>query len=152
MTIVEFSDFECPYCRAAQPVLKRILERWPRQVRLVFRHFPLERHANALPAARAAVCADRQNRFWAVHERIFATPPPLTDAAFRTAASDSGLNLTEFEACIRGEESLERVHKDVLLGRTVGVSGTPAFFVNRQPVASAGDLDAAVERILGANR
>lgn len=151
VTIVEFADFECPYCQQAQPILKRILDRWPGRVRLVFRHFPLERHASALPAARAAVCADRQGRFWAVHDRIFAARH-LGDAALRIAASGSGLNTADFEACVKGEESLERVRKDIFLGRTVGVSGTPAFYVNRQPVASAAELDAAVERMLGGNR
>ena len=152
VTIVEFADFECPYCQAAQPLLKRILDRWRGRVRLVFRHFPLERHASALPAARAAACADRQGRFWAVHDRIFAAKPPLGDAILRAAASDSGLNTADFEACMKGEESLERVRKDILVGRTVGVSGTPAFYVNRQPVASAAELDAAVERMLGGNK
>jgi len=152
VTIVEFADFECPYCQAAQPLLKRILDHWPGRVRVVFRHFPLEQHLGALPAARAAVCADRQGRFWAVHDRIFAAQPPLGDAALRTAASGSGLNTVDFEACMKGEESLERVRKDILLGRMVGVSGTPAFYVNRQPVASAADLETAVERILGDGR
>lgn len=151
VTIVEFSDYECPHCRAAQPVLKRIFERWPGRVRLVFRNFPLERHSRALPAARAAVCADRQDRFWALHDRFFATLP-LSDAGLRAAASDSGLNPAEFEACMNGELSLERVRKDILLGRTVGVSGTPAFFVNRQPVTNAAELEAAVEQILGGGR
>ena len=151
VTIVEFSDFECPHCRAAQPFLKRIFERWPGRVRLVFRNFPLERHARALPVARAAVCADRQDRFWVVHDRVFAALP-LSDAALRAVASDSGLNVTEFEACMNGELSLERVRKDIILGRTVGVSGTPAFFVNRQPVANAAELEPLIERILGGGR
>jgi len=151
VTVVEFSDFECPYCRAAQPFLKRILERWPGRVRLVFRNFPLEQHAGALPAARAAVCAGRQDRFWAVHDRIFANQA-RSDAALRAVASESGLNVTEFEACMKGELSLEGVRKDILLGRTVGVSGTPAFFVNRQPVANAAELERTIERILGGGR
>jgi predicted DsbA family dithiol-disulfide isomerase len=149
VTIVEFSDFECPYCRATQPELKRVLEKWPGQVRLVFKHFPLERHANALPAARAAVCADREGKFWEVHDGIFAATEPLSEAVLRSAVSGAGLNGSDFEACMRSEQALERVRKDILLGRTVGVSGTPALFVNRQPVASAAELDAAVERILG---
>ncbi len=106
----------------------------------------------ALPAARAAVCADRPGRCWAAHDRIFAAHPQLSDAALRIAASESGLNTVEFEACMKGEESLERVRRDILLGRNVGVSATPAFYVNRQPVASAADLESAVERILGGIR
>jgi protein-disulfide isomerase len=151
VTIVEFSDFECPFCRAAQPIVKRVFARWPGRVRLTFRHFPLERHARAMPSARAAVCADRQGRFWELHDRIFAALPP-SDAALREAASASGLNVAEFDACVNGEESLERVRKDMLLGRRVGITGTPSFFVNRQPVSNAAELEAAVERILGGNQ
>lgn len=152
VTIVEFLDFQCPYCRAAQPALKRVLERWPGRVRLVFRHFPLEQHAQALPAARAAVCAERQGRFWGMHDRLLAGTEPLSEALVRSAASGTGLNAAEFEACLTSDSALERVRKDILLGRTVGVAGTPAFFVNRQPVATAAELDAAVERILGGAR
>lgn len=152
VTIVEFSDFECPYCRAAQAPLKRILDRWPGRVRLVFRHFPLEQHASALPAARAAVCADRQGRFWEVHDRIFAAPPPLNDSVLRAAAAAGHLNLTDFESCMAGAESLERVRKDILLGRGLDVSGTPAFFVNRRPIASPASLEEVVKEILDGAR
>ena len=150
VVIVEFSDFECPHCRAAQPFIRRVLERWPGRVRLAFRHFPIERHANAMPAARAAACAERQNRFWPVHDRLFAAA--LDDDALRAAASAGGLDLAEFEACRKSELSLERVRKDIVLGRNAGVSGTPAFFVNGQPVSSAAGLEPAAERILGGGR
>lgn len=152
VTIVEFSDFECPYCRAAQPALQQVLERWAGRVRLVFKHFPLERHAGALPAARAAVCAGSQGRFWELHDRIFAATGPLTAAFLRSAADGAGVNIREFEACMGSEESLEPVRKDILLGRTVGVAGTPAFFVNREQVASPAGMSAAVERILGGGK
>jgi protein-disulfide isomerase len=149
VTVVEFSDFACRYCRAAQPALRRILERWPGRVRLVFRHFPLEQHPDALPAARAAACAERQGRFWELHDRIFALTGPLSEAALRSAASAAGVNASDYEACMSDEESLERVRKDVLLGRLVGVTGTPAFFVNREPVTGAAELETKVERIMG---
>jgi protein-disulfide isomerase len=149
VTIVEFSDFACPYCRSARPVLRRILARWPGRVRLVFRHFPLEQHATAMPAARAAVCAERQGRFWPLHDRIFDAPGPMADSALRDVASEAGLNLSEYDACMAGEAALQRVRKDIVLGRMVGVAGTPAFFVNREAVAGAAELEPAVERILG---
>ncbi len=152
VTIVEFSDFACPYCRSAQPALQRILSRWPGRTRLIFRHFPLEQHQTAMPAARAAVCAERQGRFWAMHERIFAATEPLSETVLRSAASAAGLKASDYEECMSGDEALERVRKDILLGRMVGVSSTPAFYVNRQPVASAAELEAAVARIVGGNR
>jgi predicted DsbA family dithiol-disulfide isomerase len=152
VTIVEFADFECRFCRTAQPALKRVLARWPGQVRLVFRHFPLEQHATALPAAQAAACAESQGRFWEMHDRIFEASGPLSDGLLRSAAKAAALNIPEFDRCMKGEEALERVRRDALLGRNIGVAGTPAFYVNRQPVGNAAELEAAVERILGGDR
>jgi protein-disulfide isomerase len=150
VTIIEFSDFECPYCRAAQPVLKAIMERWPGRVRHVFKHFPLDRHAHAMQAARAAVCADRQDRFWAMHDRIFATSE-LSQASLRTAAAEAGLRTAEFDSCMRSEETADHVRKDMLVGRTAGVTGTPAFFVNGELVPAAA-LESTIERILGGSK
>jgi protein-disulfide isomerase len=148
VTILEFSDFECPYCRAAQPALKRIMERWPGRVRRVFKHFPLEQHPRAMTAARASVCADRQGGFWALHDRIFANPGALDETFLRSAAADAGLNVGDFDGCMRSAEVAEHVRKDVLVGRLAGVSGTPSFFINGQPVSGAAGLEAAVEQIL----
>ena len=126
VTIVEFSDFECPYCRAAQPVLKRIAELWPGKIRRVFKHFPLDRHPRAMRAARATICADRQDRFWAMHDRIFAATE-LSEATLRDAAVGVGLRIEEFDTCMRSDEPDGHVRKDILVGRTAGVTGTPAF-------------------------
>jgi protein-disulfide isomerase len=152
ITIVEFSDFECPYCRSAQAVLKRVMERWPGKVRLVFKHFPLEQHAYALQAARAAVCAERQGRFWPVHDLLFTLTSALDEASLRSSALSAHLNMTDFEACMRSNEVVEHVRKDVLVGRMVGVSGTPTFFVNQRAVGSAADLEAAVESAIGGTK
>jgi protein-disulfide isomerase len=150
VTIIEFSDFECPYCRAAQPALKRIMERWRGQVRHVFKHFPLDQHPRAMQAARAAVCADRQDRFWAMHDRIFAAGE-LSERSLRAAAAVAGLRTAEFDSCVRSEEPADHVRKDMLVGRTAGVTGTPAFFVNGELVP-AGELESTVERKLGGSR
>jgi protein-disulfide isomerase len=147
VTIIEFSDFECPFCRQAQPVLKRMMERWPGKVRLVFKHFPLEQHRHAMQAARVAVCASLQDRFWAVHDRIFASTE-LNQAVLREAVAGANLRIAEFESCIGSEEPDGHVRKDMLLGRTAGVAGTPAFFVNGELVP-ASSLESTVEKILG---
>ncbi len=152
VTIVEFADFECPYCRTAQTGLKRVIERWPSQVRLVFKHFPLESHANAFSAAQAGVCAHGQGRFWAFHDSLFSAQKPLDDSSLRTEAAAAGLDLAQFDACFRSEESAEAVRKDVLLGRQAGVEGTPALFVNRRPVAVTEELYSTVEQILGSTQ
>ena len=150
VTIVEFSDFECPYCRAAQSVVKSVLKRWPSEVRHVFKHFPLEQHANARLAARASVCAARQDRFQAVHDRIFAAEK-LSPSVIREAASAAGLQMAEFDECARSAETDEHIRKDMLLGRNTGVTGTPAFFVNGEPVQTSG-LESAIEGILGSSK
>jgi len=148
--ILEFSDFECPYCRAAQPILKRIMERWPGKVRHLFKHFPLEQHAHAMQAARAAVCAGQQEQFWAMHDRIFAAED-LSETVLREAAVGAGLRMAEFDNCMRSEEAESHVRKDMFVGRTAGVMATPAFFVKGELVPASG-LEAAVEKILGGAR
>jgi protein-disulfide isomerase len=150
VSIIEFSDFQCPFCRAAQPALKRIRERWGGQVRHVFKHFPLEQHQHAMQAARATLCAGRQDQFWAMHDKIFAATE-LSDAVVRDAAAAAGLRMSEYESCMRSEETDAQVRKDVVVGRTVGVTGTPAFFVNSELVPASG-LESAVERVLGGAR
>jgi protein-disulfide isomerase len=150
VTIIEFSDFECRYCRAAQPTLKRIMERWKGRVRHVFKHFPLDQHQHAMQAARAAVCADRQDRFWAMHDRIFAAGE-LSEESLRAAAAGAGLKTAEFYSCMGSEEPADHVRKDMLVGRMAGVTGTPAFFVNRELVPAAA-LESTIERMLGGSK
>jgi protein-disulfide isomerase len=150
VTIIEFSDFECPYCRAAQPVLKAVMQRWPGRVRHVFKHFPLDQHAHAMQAARAALCADRQDRFWAMHDSIFSITE-LSEASLHAAVGAAGLRIAEFNSCMHSEESEAQVRKDVLVGRMAGVTATPAFFVNGELVPASG-LESAVERVLGGAR
>jgi len=147
-TVVEFSDFECPFCRKAQPLLKRILARWPAEVRLVFKHFPLERHPNALGSARAAVCAGQQNRFWAYHDRLFEANQDLSHTGLLAAAASLGLNMKEFQQCLGSASTLAAIQKDIQLGRAAGVAGTPAFFLNGRLVRSVSDLESAVEALL----
>jgi predicted DsbA family dithiol-disulfide isomerase len=147
VTIIEFSDFECSYCRSARPLMRAVVKRWPSQVRHVFKQFPLDQHAHAMLAARAAVCAERQDRFWPVHDAIFAAQE-VSEALIRMAASAAGLRMREFNECLQSEETEGHVRKDMLVGRTAGVTGTPAFFVNGQLVAPSA-LESAVEKILG---
>ena len=150
LTVIEFSDFECPYCRAAQPVVKAVMKRWPSDVRHVFKHFPLEQHPNAMLAARASVCAARQGRFQDVHDRIFAAGK-LSLPTIREAASAAGLRMAEFDECVQNEEVEEHVRKDMILGRNAGVTGTPAFFVNGELVPASA-LESTIERILGGTK
>jgi len=148
ITIVEFSDFNCPYCQRVMPTLKALRERYPDQVRIVFRHFPLESiHPRARPIAEASVCADEQGQFWAFHDHVFASGEPLEDDAIRAAASKLGLDLAAFDACLADGRAGAVVAEDVRDASAVGVTGTPAFFVNGILLSGAQPLDAFVRVI-----
>ena len=129
VTIVEFSDFECPFCGAVQSTLKQVLEKYGRDVRLVFKHLPLEGHRNSLPAARAAYCAAEQDRFWQFHDALFASKN-LTPATFTKLAGDLGLGLPKFEACLNSEQSRAAIVKDLETARASRIESTPSFIIN----------------------
>lgn len=136
VTIVEFSDFECPYCRAVQGTLKQVLDIYAGQVRLVFKHLPLEGHRNSLPAARAAYCAGEQDRFWQFHDALF-TATELSPGLFTQIAGELGLGVTKFQACVNSEQSRAGVVKDLETARVFGVESTPSFIVNGKLVQGA---------------
>jgi protein-disulfide isomerase len=136
VTIVEFSDFECPFCKQVQSVLGQILESYGQTVRLVFKHLPLEGHRNSLPAARAAYCAAEQNRFWQFHDAVFATGN-LSPPVFEQIASDLGLGLPKFQDCVASERSRAAVIKDIEAARLLRIESTPSFVVNGKVIKGA---------------
>lgn len=142
--IIEFSDFQCPFCgRFAREVLPEIDRDYiqPGKVRFVFRHLPLDRHPVALPAALAAECAGREGKFWELHDRLFAADPQtLTVEMISTMAQDSKIPMSDFQDCLAGDASA-RVNRDLELARLVGVGSTPTFFVGR--ILPSGELDVA---------
>jgi predicted DsbA family dithiol-disulfide isomerase len=150
VTIVEFSDFECPYCKAVQRSLKQVLESYPRDVRLVFKHLPLEGHRNSLPAARAAYCAAEQDRFWQFQDALFAAQE-LSPAVLKQIANDLGFGLPKFQDCLNAERSRAAVVKDLETARLFGVESTPSFIVNGKLIQGAlsfADLQKIVEQEL----
>jgi len=136
VTIVEFSDFECPFCRQVQSVIKQIVERYGRQVRLVFKHMPLEGHRNSLPAARAAYCAAEQDRFWQFHDALFSAGN-LSPPVFEQIASDLGLGLPKFRECVASERSRAAVVKDMEAARLLRIESTPSFVLNGKVINGA---------------
>jgi len=136
VTIVEFSDFECPYCKQVQSALKQTLDSYGREVRLVFKHLPLEGHRNSLPAARAAYCAAEQDRFWQFHDALFAAGN-LSPPGFERIASDLGLGLVKFQECIASERSRTAVVKDIETARLLRIESTPSFVVNGKVIKGA---------------
>ncbi|MBI4473547.1 MAG: DsbA family protein [Acidobacteria bacterium] len=131
VTIVEFSDFECPFCSRATPALKQIEEKYQGKVRRVFRQFPLNNiHPRAQKAAEAVLCAMDQGKFWEMHETLFTQPPRLELADLYDRASSLGLNTEAFRKCVDSGAEAQRVQSDINDGLKAGVTGTPAVFIN----------------------
>jgi predicted DsbA family dithiol-disulfide isomerase len=131
VTIVEFSDFECPFCGALFPALKALEKSHPDSVRVVYRHFPLTKvHPYAQKAAEASLCADEQGRFWQMHDSLFGFQQDLTVESLKLRARELGLDVDAFTRCLESGRQAARVAKDVEEGVRAGVSGTPTLFVN----------------------
>ncbi len=148
VTIIEFSDYECPYCKNAEPTVKALLERYPEQVRYVYRHFPLEQiHPLARGASHAAECAAQQDRFWDYHDKLFENAPRLDRAQLVTYAKQLELDTEAFVQCLDDESVAAAIDRDFEAGRKAGVQGTPAFFVNGIPVSGARSVERFVQMI-----
>lgn len=142
ITIVEFSDFECPYCSRAEPVMQQVRTIYGEKVRVVFRHYPLPFHPNAPKAAEAAACADDQGKFWKMHEVLFANQKALEVEQLKIhARTIEGMDAAVFDACLDGGSKAEVVAADTAAGRAVGVTGTPAFFINGIEISGAQPLE-----------
>ena len=148
LTIVEFSDFECPFCRKLQPVLRRVLKRWPKKVRLVYKHFPLDRHRYAFSASKAAVCADKQGRFWEFHDALYRENQDLSPQGVVAVAKSLGMDLEQFRECLQDEATRLAVQSDRALARRAGVTGTPTLFINKKRLRNVSQLESEVEAML----
>ncbi|MBK8012299.1 MAG: thioredoxin domain-containing protein [Deltaproteobacteria bacterium] len=133
ITIVEFSDFQCPYCSRGAQAIEQILGSFPKNVRIYFMNFPLNFHERAMPAAIAGRCAHRQGKFWPLHDRMFDNQSKLDDASIQEHASAIGLDTKSFTACLADPSVRQEVEADLKQGENVGVNGTPSFFVNGIP-------------------
>jgi predicted DsbA family dithiol-disulfide isomerase len=130
VTIVEFSDFECPHCGAAHPVLARTLDEFSGKVNLVFKQFPLDSHKNAAPAARAAVAAQQQGKFWELADLLFEHQRELSTEKIEELAKKVGVDVAKFNTARESQEVWQRVEKDKKEGVELGVQGTPSLFIN----------------------
>jgi len=137
IAIVEFSDFECPYCLRVFPTVSELLKTYGDRIRLAYRHYPLPNHPNARPAAEASACAHEQGKFWQYHDRLFSSPGKLSVQDLKQHAAELGLNATAFDACVDTRKYQKDVDTDIAAGEAAGVSGTPAFFINGRPVFGA---------------
>ncbi|MGC4080780.1 MAG: DsbA family protein [Vicinamibacterales bacterium] len=135
--LIEFSDFQCPFCQRANPTVEQVLKTYGSQIKFVYRHYPLPNHPNARPAAEAAACAEVQGKFWEYHDRLFANPSKLADADLKAHAAALGLDTATFNTCFDNRQQKTGIDKDMADGEAVGVTGTPAFFVNGRAIEGA---------------
>ncbi len=149
--LVEFSDFQCPFCAAARPVLERIVRESGGKVRLAYKHFPLPSHTHAKLAAQAAVAAQLQGRFWEMHDMLFTHQDRMERADLLGYAKQLGLDVARFERDMDSEAVQRRVEADREEGRKLGVDGTPYLFVDgRRYMEDLEDLDAYLQECLDA--
>jgi protein-disulfide isomerase len=130
VTVVEFSDFQCPYCSRAADVVDQVKEKYGDRVHFVFRQFPLPMHQNARGAAEAALAANAQGKFWEFHDKLFKNQGQLTRDGLEGFAKETGLNLPQFKKALDGKAYAADVDSDVKLGESVAVQGTPTMFIN----------------------
>jgi len=148
VTIVEFSDFQCPYCRALKPTLDQVEQTYGDQVRFVFRQFPLTSiHPQAYAAAQASLCARDQDQFWPMHDAMFANQRALAPDDLKATARELGMDGDAFDACLDSGQYSEEVAEDLRAGQAAGVGGTPKIFINGRALSGAKPFD-EVARII----
>lgn len=157
VTLIEYSDFQCPYCGSFEPTLDTVMAKYKDQVRLVYRHFPLSFHPNAEPAALAAECASEQGKFWEFHGAMFKNQDSLGSDYYKKLAADNKLNLAKFNDCVSTKKYLKKVQDQAAAGGAAGINGTPGTFVigkdgSATPITGAvpeATLSAAIDKALG---
>lgn len=130
VTIVEFSDFQCPYCARLDPTLKEVLKAYPNDVKLVYKDFPLSFHQNARNAAKAARAAGEQGKYWEMHDLIFENFSKLNDAIYKDFATRLNLDVNKFSSDFSSNKYDALIQQDINLGRNAGVTGTPTLYMN----------------------
>ena len=143
VTIVEFSDFQCPYCSRVIGTLKQVEEKYGDKLRVVFRDFPLTSiHKDAAKAAEAGACANEQGKFWEMHDKLFGNQSKLQVEGLKQSATEIGLDAADFNQCLDSGKYAAEWQKDVDEGTSYGVTGTPAFFINGRLLSGAQPLEA----------
>lgn len=130
VTIVQFAEFQCPYCGKAKESTDQVMANYEGKVKLVFRDFPLGFHDKAIPAAVAANCAAKQDKYWPMHDAFMADQTALSEADFQRVAKAAGVELAAWEECRKDPTMEDEIRRDEADGQAVGVTGTPAFFIN----------------------
>lgn len=139
VTIYEFADFECPGCRRMAPHLKRVTDEYKGKVRVVFKQYPLPMHTHAMGAAKAAVAAGKQGKFWEMHDLLFANQGSLQPEQLEKYAEQLGLDMTRFKADMQSKATEKKIEADRAAGKKAGVEGTPSIFVSGREYSLAPD-------------
>lgn len=141
VTIIEFSDFQCPYCSRANDTLEQLMKEYDGKIKLAFKNLPLPFHKEAKPAAAAALAAGKQGKFWEFHDALFQNQKSLNSAFYTKTAEKLGLDIEKFKADMKSEEIEKQIEADAKLAREHGISGTPGFFINGVAVRGAVPID-----------
>ncbi|TMA23315.1 MAG: thioredoxin [Deltaproteobacteria bacterium] len=141
VTIVEWSDFQCPFCGRVEPTLKQVMDTYKDDVKIVWRNEPLSFHPNAMPAAKAAMAAHKQGKFWQMHDLMFAHQQELSDAKYAEWAMQIGLDFPRWQKDKDSPEIAAQIQKDNSYGQSVGADGTPSFFINGRFISGAMPFD-----------
>jgi protein-disulfide isomerase len=139
ISLVVFSDFQCPFCSKVQPLLDEILKKNPDKLKIVFKHLPLQMHKQAKPAALASIAAHEQGKFWQMHDALFAVSTQLNKETIEKAAQDIGLDMEKFKKDLAGPTVQEKLKKDMVDAGKAGVGGTPTLFINGRQVKGRGE-------------
>lgn len=138
ITIVEFSDIQCPFCSRYHDTMTEVMKNYPDKVRWVFKHFPLDSiHPYARKAAEATECAGEQNKFWEYTDNLYANQDKLNNEYLSTAAATVGLDVKKFDSCLSSGKMADKVNEDFKYGQTLGVRGTPGSFINGKSIPGA---------------
>ena len=145
ITLVEYSDFQCPACGAAQTTLHDLLAKYPDKIHMIYRHFPLKMHQWSELAHQCAECASEQGKFWDFHDRLFLNQATWAKAidnlpTFLGYATEMGLNMDTFGKCLSGEEAKNKVSQDRMQGDALQINSTPTFFINGERIVGPMEL------------
>jgi protein-disulfide isomerase len=142
VTIVEWSDFQCPFCSRVEPTIKQVTETYGNKVKFVWRNEPLPFHPHAMPAAKAAMAANEQGKFWAMHDLLFKNQQHLEESDFENYAKQAGVNLDKWKADKESDKIKNQIADDQKAGQSVGANGTPTFFINGKEISGAQPFEA----------
>ena len=156
VTMIEYSDFQCPYCGAFEPTVAQVLKQYGNKIRFVYRHFPLSFHPNAEPAALASECASEQGKFWQFHDALFANQDKESDSYYTQLATDNKLNMKQFADCVSSKKYEAKITAEAAAGGAAGINGTPGTFLigkdgTATPITGAvpvETLTAAIDKLL----